>query len=91
MKKALIALLALTIIAGSASTVAAATSCLDVRDYGSHRYAQQSNTYLLSSTVMGSDGHGNFVVYDDYLKVDICICGESRENRYTDVRYVPMW
>lgn len=89
-KKILSIATALLIIMGVTSSALAAGSCLDVRDYGYHRYAASHATYLKSSTIMGPDEYGNLVVYDEYYDVDTCVCGESKITYYTHVRRVPM-
>lgn len=65
----------------------AGSNCLDVRDYGYHRYSARTYTALESTMLLGTDG-----VYDKYFiavldctykKTDICVCGEPRVTRYT--------
>ena len=94
MRKRIIALvMVLMMVMGMTSVSYAGVSCLDVRDYGHHTYSHMKQTYYSHCVVMGSDGHGNFVVRDYNYDVCICVCGDSytTDPYYVGTRYVPMW
>lgn len=72
--KKTIALLILMVSVLGTSITALAASCLDVRDYGYHRYAQRTY-YIDSNEVMGmNNGVVHYVVTREIWGE--CVCGE---------------
>ena len=93
MKKRLLALaMVLMMVIGITSVSYADVSCLDVRDYKDHTYSHSKQTYYSHCLVMGTDGHGNWVVRDYYYDLYICVCGASYSGDpyCVGTRYVPM-
>lgn len=58
---------------------AQAAECLDVRDYGEHRYSHRRyEPYRTNIVVMYIDSKGRMVVYYDLAQRQQCICGAER-------------
>ena len=75
-------------------------TCLDVRDYGYHRYTMRTYVYNqgvisknLQRKVVISDGRHayeirEYMVTRLWMRLSICICGLGRTEYYTTVEYV---
>lgn len=78
LKAGIIALSVLTLFC-SVFTISMAATCLDVRDYGYHRYqAYRYDPVETNYVCLGTDGNGNFVFEYDVVQRQVCVCGAER-------------
>ena len=84
--------LALALVVNSGGAITAnAVSCLDVRDYGCHRYAERHYAYYdgvkeiyagrIPIVVQGTivNYAKRYYICDAYHYIDFCMCGLARE------------
>lgn len=89
--KKIISVFVVTLSVLSFSMIAsAADACLDVRDYGDHRYQERVyEPYEANHTCMGMDQYGRLVIYYDLYQRCQCICGaETVKYLGKHVKYV---
>ncbi|MBQ6095763.1 MAG: hypothetical protein IJL09_10210 [Lachnospiraceae bacterium] len=79
---------------------AAYTSCLDVRDYGVHRYSQRTYVYnmgevkreFLDGYILNERGRQtvvlNYKVTYKMMRLSFCVCGLGKTEYYEDYGYV---
>lgn len=77
--KKTIALFGITVMILSSSMTALAASCLDVRDYGYHRYQEKRYEVLNRREVRYVSISEGKIHYVDEIKVhQVCVCGAQK-------------
>lgn len=90
LKKSFILLVFVAGIFMSSTKSIAATNCMDVRDYGYHRYNQMHNVTITRIMVWGATGSGyiHSTRYEHHC--DVCVCGLSRSYDDSHEVYSPI-